>query len=146
MDLQKLVLRRMVQDAKWREAHVKRVRNQRVTYRDFLQAFDRPRVGRDVHQIEIMPCVHAEPDSTREMRRLAPGAGTRFLSVYAETSVPARREWYRRFGHPVAEEGAEYLVTEGGLRSEHFSEARLRDLVGDCTIRPLAGIAWAVTF
>ena len=28
-----------------------------------------------------------------EMRRLAPGAGRRLLSVYAEASVPARREW-----------------------------------------------------
>jgi hypothetical protein len=46
----------------------------------------------------------------------------------------------------VVEETAEYLMTEGGFRSEHFSEARLRHLVGDCTIRPLAGIAHVVTF
>jgi hypothetical protein len=70
----------------------------------------------------------------------------RLLSVFADTSVPARREWYRRFGHAVVEESAEYLMTAGGLRSEHFSEARLRRLVGACTIRPLAGIAYAVTF
>jgi hypothetical protein len=80
------------------------------------------------------------------MRRLAPGDRTRFLSVFSETSISARREWYRRFGHAVAEESSEYLVTDGGLRSEHFSEARLRALVGDCTIRPLAGVAYAVTF
>jgi ubiquinone/menaquinone biosynthesis C-methylase UbiE len=82
----------------------------------------------------------------REMRRLAPAPRMRLLSVYAETSIPARREWYRRFGHAVAEQSAEYLVTDGGLRSEHFSEARLRYLVGECTIRPLAGIAYAVMF
>lgn len=82
----------------------------------------------------------------REMRRLAPKPRTRFLSVYAETSVPARREWYRRLGHNVVEESAEHLTTEGGFRSEHFSEARLRSLVGDCTIRPFGGIAYAVTF
>jgi SAM-dependent methyltransferase len=81
-----------------------------------------------------------------EMRRLAPGPGTRLLSVYAESSVAPRREWYRRLGHPVVEESAEFLVTEGGFRSEHFSEARLRSLVGDCVIRPLAGIAYLVTF
>ena len=46
----------------------------------------------------------------------------------------------------VVEETGEYLVTDGGLRSEHFSDARLRALIGDCTIRPLAGIARAVTF
>ena len=82
----------------------------------------------------------------REMRRLAPIPRTRLLSVYAEASVSARREWYRRLGHTVLEETAEYLVTEGGFRSEHFSEARLRRLVGECTIRPLTGIAYAVTF
>ena len=82
----------------------------------------------------------------REMRRLAPKPHTRLLSVYSEASVPPRREWYRRLGHDVLEDTSEYLVTEGGFRSEHFSEARLRGLVGDCTIRPLADIAYVVTF
>jgi SAM-dependent methyltransferase len=82
----------------------------------------------------------------KEMRRLAPKPRTRLLSVYSEGSVPSRREWYRRLGHAVQEETPEYLVTEGGFRSEHFSEARLRSLVGDCTIRPLTAIAYVVTF
>ncbi|HEY0350602.1 MAG TPA: methyltransferase domain-containing protein [Gemmatimonadales bacterium] len=82
----------------------------------------------------------------RELRRLAPKPHTRLLSVFSDTSVAARREWYRRFGHAVVEETDEYLVTDGGLRSEHFSDARLRSLVGDCTIRPVADIARAVTF
>ncbi len=82
----------------------------------------------------------------REMRRLAPKPHTRLLSVYSEASVPARREWYRRLGHAVVEETDEYLVTEGGFRSEHFSDARLRSLLGDCTIRPIAGIGRAVAF
>jgi ubiquinone/menaquinone biosynthesis C-methylase UbiE len=82
----------------------------------------------------------------REMRRLAPEAGTRFLSVYSPASLPARREWYRRLGHSVTEETAEYLQAEGGFRSEHFDEGRLRRLVGDCVIRPLTSIAQAVTF
>jgi SAM-dependent methyltransferase len=82
----------------------------------------------------------------REMRRLAPRPHTRLLSVYSEASVPARREWYRRLGHDVQEDTPEYLVTDGGFRSEHFSEARLRGLLGECAIRPLAGIAYAVTF
>ncbi|OLC51840.1 MAG: hypothetical protein AUH43_01515 [Acidobacteria bacterium 13_1_40CM_65_14] len=81
-----------------------------------------------------------------EMRRLAPKPQMRLLSVYAEASIPARREWYRRLGHVVVEESAEYLMTEGGFRSEHFSETRLRNLVGDCTIRSVAGIAHVVTF
>ena len=78
-----------------------------------------------------------------EMRRLAP---RRLLSVYAESSIAPRREWYRRLGHRVVEESAEALVTDGGFRSEHFSEARLRSLVGDCVIGPLAGIGYVVTF
>jgi ubiquinone/menaquinone biosynthesis C-methylase UbiE len=81
-----------------------------------------------------------------EMRRLAPRSGSRLLSVFSAASIPARREWYRRFGHVVSDETAEYLETNGGLRSEQFSEARLRSLVGDCTIEPLAGIAYVVRF
>jgi SAM-dependent methyltransferase len=82
----------------------------------------------------------------REMRRLAPRPQTRLLSVFSETSVASRREWYRRLGHAVAEETPEYLLTDGGLRSEHFSDARLRSLIGDCTIRPVADVARVVTF
>jgi len=82
----------------------------------------------------------------REMRRLAPKPHTRLLSVYSEASVPSRREWYRRLGHAVLRETSEYLVTDGGFRSEHFSEARLRSLVGECTIRRLTDIAYVVTF
>jgi ubiquinone/menaquinone biosynthesis C-methylase UbiE len=82
----------------------------------------------------------------REMQRLAPKPHTRFLSVYSENSVPSRREWYRRLGHAVLEETGEYLESAGGFRSEHFSEARLRSLVGECTIRPLTDIAYGVTF
>jgi hypothetical protein len=81
-----------------------------------------------------------------EMRRLAPTPQTRLLSVYAEASVRPRREWYRRLGHPVVEESTEALMMEGGFRSEHFSEARLRRLIGDCVIHPFAGIAYVVTF
>ncbi len=72
-----------------------------------------------------------------EMRRLAPRPQTRLLSVYSEASVEARREWYRRLGHAVVEVTDEYIVTEGGFKSEHFSEGRLRQLIGDCIVRPL---------
>jgi ubiquinone/menaquinone biosynthesis C-methylase UbiE len=78
-----------------------------------------------------------------EMRRLAP---MRLVSVYAEASIPARREWYRKLGQNVVDESDECLVTEGGFRSEHFSEARLRTLVGNCTIRPFADMAYLVLF
>ena len=78
-----------------------------------------------------------------EMRRLAP---MRLVSVYAEASIPARREWYRKLGQNVVDESDECLITEGGFRSEHFSEARLRTLVGNCTIRPFADMAYVVLF
>ena len=82
----------------------------------------------------------------REMRRVAPRPGTRLLSVYSPSSVPARREWYRRLGHAVVAETSEYLEGEGGFRSEHFTPERLRGLVGECAIAPLTPIAFAVTF
>jgi len=46
----------------------------------------------------------------------------------------------------VLEETDDDLMPEGGFRSEHFSEARLRSLVGECAVRPLASIAYVVTF
>jgi len=81
-----------------------------------------------------------------EMRRCVPQPRMRLLSVFAEASVAARREWYRRLGHTVVQESPEYLMTEGGFRSEHFTKARLQSLVGDCTIRACADIAYIVTF
>jgi ubiquinone/menaquinone biosynthesis C-methylase UbiE len=81
-----------------------------------------------------------------EMRRLAPRSGSRLLSLYSPASVAARREWYRRLGHVVMEETDDYLLSEGGFRSEHFSETRLRKLIGDCSVTPLTGIAYLVTF
>lgn len=82
----------------------------------------------------------------REMRRLAPRPHTRLISVFADSSIPARCEWYRRLGHAVVKETDEYLLTDGGLRSEHFSDARLRSLIGQCAIRPVANIGRAVIF
>jgi ubiquinone/menaquinone biosynthesis C-methylase UbiE len=81
-----------------------------------------------------------------EMRRCVPYTGMRLLSVFAEASVPARREWYRSLGHTVVQESAEYLMTAGGFRSEHFTETRLRSLVGDCAVRPCTDVAYIVTF
>lgn len=81
-----------------------------------------------------------------EMRRLSPGPHSRLISVYSPASVPARREWYRRLGHVAVEETDDYLLTDIGFRSEHFSDARLRSLIGNCTIDPVAEIGVAVRF
>ncbi len=82
----------------------------------------------------------------REMRRLSPQPRSRLLSVYSPASVPVRREWYRRLEQPVLEVTDAYILTQEGFRSEHFSVDRLRSLVGDCEIRPLAEIGYAVFF
>lgn len=84
-----------------------------------------------------------KPAVLAEMRRCA---RRRVVSVFSERSVQARREWYHRFAHPVVEETSEWLLTDGGLRSEHFTEARLRALIGDCTITPCTDIGYTVTF
>jgi len=82
----------------------------------------------------------------REMRRVTPGPHRRILTVYSEASVPVRRVWYPRLGHAVVRETAEHLECVGGFRSEHFSEDRLRRIIGECVIRPLTPIAYLVTF
>jgi SAM-dependent methyltransferase len=81
-----------------------------------------------------------------EMRRLAPRPQSRLISVYSGDSVAARREWYRRLGHTVLDQTDEYLVTDGGFRSEHFSDGRLRALIGDCNIKVIGKIGLAVRF
>ncbi len=60
--------------------------------------------------------------------------------------MEARREWYGLLDHAVVKVTDEYIVTEGGFRSEHFSESRLRQLVGGCVVRPLTRMAYVVTF
>jgi hypothetical protein len=39
-----------------------------------------------------------------------------------------------------------FLMSAGRFRSEHFSEACLRSLFGDCVIHPFAGIAYFAKF
>jgi SAM-dependent methyltransferase len=77
-----------------------------------------------------------------EMRRLAPEPGTRLITVYAATSIAPRRQWYTNLGHEVVESTAEHLRTRGGFVSEHFTEDRLRSLIGDCAIRPIGDVAY----
>ena len=81
-----------------------------------------------------------------EMRRLAPKSGTRLLTVWAEGSVEARREWYANMGHRVLRVTRDEVVAEGGFSSCHFSEERLRELIGACRIHPIAGVAHLVQF
>jgi SAM-dependent methyltransferase len=79
-----------------------------------------------------------------EMRRLAPATGTRLITVYASTSIAPRRQWYANLGHEVVEITDEHLRSTGGFVSEHFTEDRLRSLIGDCTISALGDIAYLV--
>jgi SAM-dependent methyltransferase len=79
-----------------------------------------------------------------EMRRLAPEAGTRLISVFASTSVEHRRQWYANFGHEVIEITNEHILTSGGLISEHFTPERLRNLIGDCKLSAIGDVAYLV--
>jgi SAM-dependent methyltransferase len=81
-----------------------------------------------------------------EMRRLSPSAGTRFVTVYSPSSVAARREWYANMGHRVLEATDCELIAEGGFSSEHFSERRLRSLLGPCELHPIGNIAYLAQF
>ena len=79
-----------------------------------------------------------------EMRRLAPKAASRLITVYASSSVQPRREWYANMGHEVIDVTDERIVTQGGFISEHFTENRLRSLVGECRLRKIGTIAYLV--
>ncbi|HSB73876.1 MAG TPA: class I SAM-dependent methyltransferase [Candidatus Methylomirabilis sp.] len=79
-----------------------------------------------------------------EMRRLAPKPGTRLITVYASASVEPRCEWYTNMGHEVIEVTDECIVTQGGFRSEHFTEDRLRNLVGACELHAIGDVAYVV--
>lgn len=77
-----------------------------------------------------------------EMKRLAPRPGARLLTVYAASSVPARSEWYANMGHAVQEVTDREVVAAGGFSSAHFTEDRLRDLLGPCELHPIGDIAY----
>ncbi len=79
-----------------------------------------------------------------EMRRLAPVPGSRVISVYAADSVEPRCQWYANLGHEVNDVFDDRIVTAGGFVSEHFTEDRLRSLVGDCELLSINGLAWLV--
>lgn len=79
-----------------------------------------------------------------EMRRLSPRDGSRLITVYTPESVDARSAWYARLGHRVVEVADGWLRTEAGFRSEHFTEERIRELVGPCRLHPLTGIAFVI--
>ncbi len=81
-----------------------------------------------------------------EMRRLSPTTGSRLVTVYSATSVPARTEWYANMGHPVLEVTETQILAEGGFTSEHFTESRVREHIGPCTIHALGAIAYVVQF
>lgn len=79
-----------------------------------------------------------------EMRRLAPRTGSRLITVYASSSIETRKQWYANFGHQVVEVTSEHILTGGGFVSEHFTQDRLRSLVGECDITSIGDIAYLV--
>ena len=76
-----------------------------------------------------------------EMRRLSPAGGSRLITAYASTSVAARSEWYANMGNEVREVTDEQVIASGGFSSEHFTESRLRGILGPCKLHKLGDIA-----
>ena len=83
-----------------------------------------------------------KPAVFEEMKRLSPQTGSRLITVYAASSVPARSEWYARMGHEVLDTTEQRIVAAGGFTSEHFTEDRLRGLLGPCELHPIGDIAY----
>jgi len=79
-----------------------------------------------------------------EMRRLAPKPAARLITVYSPTSVQPRCEWYANMGHEVIDVTDTCIVAQGGFTSEHFTEDRLRSLVGECSLQSIGTIAYFV--
>lgn len=79
-----------------------------------------------------------------EMRRLSRPDGSRFVTVYTPASVDARIAWYANLGHRVVEVADGWLRTEAGFTSEHFTEDRIRELMGPCRLHPLGAIAFLI--
>ncbi|MCH7895128.1 MAG: class I SAM-dependent methyltransferase [Proteobacteria bacterium] len=79
-----------------------------------------------------------------EMKRLSPETGTRLITVYAASSVPARSEWYANMGYEVLDTTDQKIVAAGGFTSEHFTEHRLRKLLGPCELHPIGNIAYVI--
>ena len=77
-----------------------------------------------------------------EMKRLSPQDGTRLITLYAPSSVPARSEWYANMVHEVLNTTDEQIIASGGFTSEHFSEDRLRKILGHCKLHVLGDIAY----
>ncbi|MCG8608580.1 class I SAM-dependent methyltransferase [bacterium] len=77
-----------------------------------------------------------------EMKRVSPQADSRLITVYADTSVPARREWYANMGHEVLAVTDRQIVAAGGFTSEHFTEDRLRAFLGPCELHMIGDIAY----
>ena len=86
----------------------------------------------------------AKLDTLAEMRRVAPDPGRRIISVFAQTSITARREWYARLDLEVTVETDEYMEMADGFRSEHFTVNRIRSLVGRCEVEPIGEIGYLV--
>lgn len=77
-----------------------------------------------------------------EMKRLSPQVGSRLITVYAASSIPARIEWYANMGHEVLDVTDHRVVAAGGFTSEHFTEDRLRGLLGPCELHTIGDIAY----
>ena len=80
-----------------------------------------------------------------EMRRVVLPSGLLLIGVYAENSVIPRIEWYQRTGLTIQEVTEDYILTDHGFKSYHFSIDGLIRLLGKCQIEPVGRIGYLIT-
>ncbi len=86
------------------------------------------------------------PGVLAEMKRLSPKVGSRIITVYAPSSIPARSEWYANMGHEILEVTDDQIVASGGFSSRHFSKEQLQKLLGSCELHTIGDIAYTAQF
>jgi len=77
-----------------------------------------------------------------EMENAIHQKGQCIFSVYNPESVSPRIDWYQRTGLKVKTVSSNYIETEDGFRSYHFTKDQLLKLIGRCNIIPIGRIGY----
>ncbi len=53
-----------------------------------------------------------------------------------------QRKWYANMGHRVLDATDREIIADGGFTSEHYTEHRIRELLGPCELHSVGDIAY----
>lgn len=67
-----------------------------------------------------------------EMQKAIIPGGLIIVGVYSENSINSRIRWYKNIGLHTKKVIEDYILTEEGFRSEHFTEKKLIRLFNNC--------------